>query len=105
MPAPHAENDDARDRRSYIAGNGGAAVRPIFCDRHQAIFRGLGTSRVLARLVFNFCAKCWTDDREGCEEYMRRIAHVPETGFAPAAAGVCEPQLNQQLHGEQEFYE
>lgn len=57
-------------------------MRTIFCDFHQHTFRGHGTSRVLGKMVFHFCQKCWDEKRGDCEEHMRKMAGIPETGFA-----------------------
>jgi hypothetical protein len=48
-------------------------MRPILCAKCNSIFRGKGTSRVMRKLLFFFCAKCWRD-RDACEELMRSIA-------------------------------
>ena len=47
-------------------------MRPIYCQRHQRIFRGHGTTRVYRKLVFNFCAQCWHTHRTDCEDLMVR---------------------------------
>lgn len=33
---------------------------------------GYGTSRVLRKIIFHFCFKCWRLNRPNCEELMQR---------------------------------
>jgi hypothetical protein len=47
-------------------------VRAIFCHMHNRVFRGHGVSRVMRKIVFHFCARCWARPEE-CEELMRRV--------------------------------
>jgi hypothetical protein len=54
----------------------GACMRPILCYQCSTVFRGKGTSRVMRKLLFHFCAKCWRD-RRACELHMIRTA-APE---------------------------
>ncbi len=53
-------------------------MRIVFCNKCTRMVRGHGTSRVLRKLVFHFCTRCWRE-RENCEAFMRRIAGVPES--------------------------
>jgi hypothetical protein len=48
-------------------------VRPVKCNKCFHIFRGKGMSRVMRKILFHFCAKCWRD-RNACEELMRKVA-------------------------------
>ena len=48
------------------------AGRPITCNRceHKTV---KGAARVMRKVLFFFCPKCW-HDRGACEEFMRRVA-------------------------------
>jgi hypothetical protein len=46
-------------------------TRKILCYRCVKIFRGKGASRVMRKVLFHFCPKCWRN-REACEEHMRK---------------------------------
>ena len=47
-------------------------MRPILCDKCSRIFRGGGMTRVMRKIMFHFCPRCWRD-REACEMYMRAV--------------------------------
>ena len=48
--------------------------RRILCDKCCTTFRGAGMTRVMRKIVFHFCPRCWAD-RGSCEAYMVRIAY------------------------------
>lgn len=48
--------------------------RPMYCDLHHGIFRNSGITVVLRKIVFNFCARCWRLNKEGCEAHAVRVA-------------------------------
>ena len=50
-------------------------MRLVFCSRDNRLIRGHGTTRVMRKLVFHFCARCWRN-REDCEAHMRRVAGI-----------------------------
>ena len=48
-------------------------MRAILCNKCARIFRSKGISRVMRKVVFHFCAKCWAD-RERCETFMDSVS-------------------------------
>jgi len=46
--------------------------RPIKCNWCLRTFKSGGTSRVMRKILFFFCDKCWAN-RSTCEEHMRRV--------------------------------
>lgn len=63
-------------RRGRVAHLGTiAGMRKVYCSMHCAGFRGHGTTRVMNKIVFHFCARCWRD-RMACEARMRQICGV-----------------------------
>jgi hypothetical protein len=48
-------------------------MRALLCNKCVHVFRGGGQGRVMRKILFFFCDKCWTN-RQACEEFMRRIA-------------------------------
>lgn len=41
---------------------------------HNRKFRGHGVTRVYRKIVFNFCARCWSARRRDCEKHMQWVA-------------------------------
>ena len=35
-----------------------------------------GSSRVMSKLLFHFCANCWSQHRSNCEAFMRRVCGI-----------------------------
>jgi hypothetical protein len=66
-------------------------VRDVFCNRCNVIVRGHGTTRVLSKLVFDFCASCWRN-REDCEAFMRHAAGIKPDPTLKEVAGVVRAQ-------------
>jgi hypothetical protein len=54
-------------------------MRVVFCHYCPRPIRGHGTTRVLSKIVFHFCAGCWSR-RSACEAFMRRVAGLPDPG-------------------------
>jgi hypothetical protein len=48
-------------------------MRAIRCNKCSHIFRSGGISRVMRKIAFHFCPKCWEDQR-GCEQFMNAIS-------------------------------
>lgn len=47
--------------------------RPITCNMCAKVFRGAGASRVLRKVLFFFCPRCWVN-RMLCEAFMKQVA-------------------------------
>lgn len=47
--------------------------RRILCDKCVTVFRGAGMTRVMRKVVFQFCPRCWSN-RGSCEAHMVRVA-------------------------------
>ena len=58
--------------------------RRILCDMCSNVFQGAGQSRVMRKVVFHFCPKCWAN-RRACEVHMDRVSS-PGPVAAEAAA-------------------
>lgn len=78
-------------------------MRDVWCSHCNRLIRGHGTTRVLSKLVFDFCAPCWRQ-RENCEAFMRRaagisdpmvkeVAEVVRAQAAPVPAGAVPESL------------
>jgi hypothetical protein len=67
-------------------------MRIVFCSYCPRPIRGHGVTRVLRRVVFHFCAGCWSR-RSVCEAFMRRVADLPDSGVKGVAevARATEP--------------
>lgn len=44
-------------------------MRAVKCNHCGKKFRGLGASRVMRKMLFLFCPRCWSD-RRSCEIFM-----------------------------------
>jgi hypothetical protein len=51
--------------------------RSIVCSFCAGAFKTRGTTRVLHKVVFQFCADCWTSRRNDCEDFATRVAGGP----------------------------